>query len=61
MAGVLAGIAVMADGMELTLLGLLTTILEDEWDLSTLQLGFMAGVVFIGMVIGAGISAITGD
>jgi len=30
LAGSLAGIAVMADGMELTLLSLLTTILEEE-------------------------------
>lgn len=60
-AAALAGIAVMADGMELTLLSLLTTILEEEWELTTLQLGLMAGVVFVGMVIGATTSAILGD
>jgi len=51
----------MADGMELTLLSLLTTILAEEWGLSTLQLGLMAGVVFVGMVIGATASAMLGD
>lgn len=61
LAAVLAGTAVMADGMEITLLSILLVVLGDVWDLGFFQIAFMAATIFLGMILGALISSMLGD
>jgi MFS family permease len=57
----IAGIGQVADAIEMTVITVLTPVLEDEWDLSVIQMGLLGGVIFLGMIAGNGIAAYYGD
>ena len=57
----IAGIGQAADGIEMTAIAVLTPVLQDEWGLSRWQMGLLGGVIFLGMIIGNGVSAYVGD
>ena len=57
----IAGIGQAADGIEMTAIAVLTPVLQDEWGLSLWQMGLLGGVIFLGMIIGNGVSAYVGD
>eukprot|EP00359_Climacostomum_virens_P010687 CAMPEP_0204911178 /NCGR_PEP_ID=MMETSP1397-20131031/9574_1 /ASSEMBLY_ACC=CAM_ASM_000891 /TAXON_ID=49980 /ORGANISM="Climacostomum Climacostomum virens, Strain Stock W-24" /LENGTH=327 /DNA_ID=CAMNT_0052081639 /DNA_START=425 /DNA_END=1405 /DNA_ORIENTATION=- len=57
----LSGVALLADGAEMAVLSLLTTILKTEWHLTQFSLGMLGSCMFLGMVLGTIFSALYAD
>lgn len=51
----------LADGAELLLIGSVTRALSDDWSLSATQRGLVVSVVFVGVLLGNGVSGSLGD
>jgi hypothetical protein len=46
------GLIVVADGMEMVVISLLYTALHKDWGISKLEEGLLAGVIFMGFLVG---------
>lgn len=57
----MTGGVLFAEGSEMIIMGSISTLLHDEWELSPFQRGFMVSVVFIGFAVGNIISGKIGD
>lgn len=51
----------MADGAGLLIIGILTKVLENEWNLPAYQVELVGGIMFVGMIIGVALSGYLGD
>ncbi|KAJ1474845.1 major facilitator superfamily domain-containing protein [Baffinella frigidus] len=55
------GLIVVSDGMNMVVISILYTTLHDEWGLTQLQEGMLAGVVFGGFILGTMVGGFLGD
>ena len=51
----------MADGMEMLVISLLSTTLQKEWGVSTVEMGGLASAIFLGVLIGSLLGGFLGD
>jgi len=55
------GLLVVADGMELVVISVLYMALKQEWGLTEVEEGYLAGVVFVGVLFGNLVGGYLGD
>jgi hypothetical protein len=57
----IAGIYSFTDGCEMSILSLLGIILQEEWNLSSSQVGLFGAMIFTGIILGSIISSLISD
>ena len=47
------GLLILADGMEMLAIGFISRPLEKQWNISSVDMGYVGATVFLGMMIGS--------